>query len=85
METTREPLDIGKLNLVQWKIVDPPTSCSGIIAFVWRSFKNGGGVKFWGYGGTNAEPLRTGFCSFVQCRILLNCWSPCLSLLTCPS
>jgi hypothetical protein len=32
--------------------------------FVWRSFKNGDGAKFWGYVGINAEQLCVEFCNF---------------------
>jgi hypothetical protein len=43
-----------------------------IILFDTVFIKYGDGAKFWGYVGTNAEPLRIEFCNFVQCHIFVN-------------
>jgi hypothetical protein len=67
METTHEPLHLDKLSLVQWKIMNIPTSFIWIIFFHAAS-EYGNGSKFWGYVGTNAEPFCVQFCNFVQCH-----------------
>jgi hypothetical protein len=57
METTHEPLLLDKLSLVQWKIMGISASRVWIIVFFDEALKCGDGAKFWGYVGTNAEPL----------------------------
>jgi hypothetical protein len=37
-----------------------------------KAFKHGDGAKFWGYIGTNVEPLSLELCNFVQRRTLVN-------------
>jgi hypothetical protein len=39
---------------------------------VWRIFKYDDGAKFWGYAGTNAEPLCVELCTLVQCKTFVN-------------
>jgi hypothetical protein len=54
METAHELLHVGKWSLVQWKIMEIPTSFIWIITFFGRDFEYGVGAEFWGYVGTNA-------------------------------
>jgi hypothetical protein len=65
--------------------MDMPTSFISIILFD-EDFKYGNGTKFWGYAGTNTEPLFVKFCNFVQCLALVNnltfCLSVCLPIIT---
>jgi hypothetical protein len=44
--TTHEPLHLGKLSFIQWKIVDIPTSFFWIIIFFNRPFEYGNGGIF---------------------------------------
>jgi len=71
METAHTPLYLDKWSLIQYKILDVPTSFMWIITLVPKAFKQGNFVKFWGYVGTNTETLRVDFCNFVQ-NFLLN-------------
>jgi hypothetical protein len=57
METTRETLHSDEWSLVQWNIMNIPTSFIWIIILFDEAFKYDEGVNFWGYVGTNAEPL----------------------------
>jgi hypothetical protein len=57
METTHEPLHLDKWGSIQWKIMDILISFIWNIMFFGTAFEYGGGSKFWGYVGTNAEPL----------------------------
>jgi hypothetical protein len=77
METTYEPLHLGKWSLLQLKIMDIPTSFIWPIALFHEVFKYGYGVKFWGYVVIAAEPLCIEFCSFVQCRISASYLTSC--------
>jgi hypothetical protein len=40
--------------------------------FFYEAFKYKDGAKFWGYAGTNVEPLCTEFCNFTKCHIFAN-------------
>jgi hypothetical protein len=64
LEITHEPLNLNKWIFVQWKIMEIPTSFTWIIIFLDGAFECGDGGKFWGYIGTNAEPLCVKFCNF---------------------
>jgi hypothetical protein len=44
-----------------------------IIVLFDKVFKNGDGLKFWGYVGTNVAPDCVEFCNFAPCRIFMNC------------
>jgi hypothetical protein len=77
IEVAHEPLYLDKLSLVQRKIMDIPTSFIWTIIFVGGAFKYGGGSKFWGYVGKNAEPLCVVSCNFVHCHAFLNDVSYC--------
>jgi hypothetical protein len=68
MQTTRELLHLGKLNLEHQKIMDIPTSFKWLVLFD-EAFKCGDGAKFWDYVGTNVEPLCMEFCKSVQCHV----------------
>jgi hypothetical protein len=46
-----------QMTFVQWKNMDIPTSFLRINTFIEKAFKYGDGANFWGYVGTNAEPL----------------------------
>jgi hypothetical protein len=65
METTHEQLHLllDKWSLVQWKIIDIPINCIWTIAY---------GAKFWGFVGTNAEPLCAELCNFMQFCIFIH-------------
>jgi hypothetical protein len=52
-----------------------PTSFIRTIIFFGGAFECGGGSKFWGYVGTNAEALCVEFCNFVHCHTFVNCLS----------
>jgi hypothetical protein len=52
--------------------MDIPISFIWIIILFDAVFKNGGGAKFWGCVGINAEQLCVEFCNFVQCHIFVN-------------
>jgi hypothetical protein len=71
METSHELL----LHLIKWSLVQimgiAITSVWIIILFD-NVYKYGNGAEFWGYVGTNAEPLSVKLCNFVQCHIFLN-------------
>jgi hypothetical protein len=58
--------------LVQQKFIDTPTSFILIIIFFDEALKYGDGETFWGYVGTNAEPLCVNFCNFVQCNSFVD-------------
>jgi hypothetical protein len=72
METTREPLNLDKRSLVQWKIMGIPTSSILIIISFDGAFEYGGGSKLWVYVGTKAEPLCVEFCNIVQWHTFVN-------------
>jgi hypothetical protein len=72
VETTNEPLHLGKWTLVQKEIMDIPTSFIWIVVLFDTVFKYGDGKKFWGYVVINAEQPCVEFCNFVQCHILVN-------------
>jgi hypothetical protein len=74
METTREPLNLDKRSLVQWKIMGIPTSTSFILIIISfdGAFEYGGGSKLWVYVGTKAEPLCVEFCNIVQWHTFVN-------------
>jgi hypothetical protein len=59
--------------------MNTPTSFIWIINLFDKAFKYGGGVKCWGYVGTNAEPLCVQLCNFVEYYILVNYLTFCLS------
>jgi hypothetical protein len=83
METTHEPLHLGKLILVQWNIMNISTS-SIWIYFDLMKHSNLEMVRNFGIVGKNAESLCVKFCDFVQydalCKLfnllLLNLWPP---------
>jgi hypothetical protein len=58
METAHELLHLDSWSFVLWEVMNIPTSFIWIIIFLDRAFEYGGSSKFWGYVGTNAEPLR---------------------------
>jgi hypothetical protein len=58
MEIIHEPLHLDKWGFVYRKI----------IFFEW-AFGYGGGLKFWGYVGTNSELFCAEFWNFVQCHV----------------
>jgi hypothetical protein len=64
MEITHEPLQLDKLRFVQWEIMDILTSFIWTIIFFHGAFEYGGGPKFWGYVGTDAELFCVEFCNF---------------------
>jgi len=65
-------LNFYRLCLVHLKIMDIPKSFIWMIILFDEAFKYGDGAKFWGYVGTNTEPLCVQFCNFVQCHIFVN-------------
>jgi hypothetical protein len=82
METTHELLPLKKESWhskSSWTYVQV---CIWTIILFGEAFKYGSDTKFWGYVGTNAEPLCVVFCSFVQCRVLVNFFK---FLSVCPS
>jgi len=46
-----------QMTFVQWKNMDIPTSFLRIKTCIEEAFKYGDGANFWGYVGTNTEPL----------------------------
>jgi hypothetical protein len=60
------------------KVMDITTSFIWIIALFDKAFNCADGVKFWGYVGTNAEPLCVEFSNFVQCHMAVNYLTFCL-------
>jgi hypothetical protein len=68
MDTVHEPLHLDKWSLVQWEIMDLPTSLIWIVILFDEIFKQGDGAKYWAYVETNSEPLCVEFCNFVQCH-----------------
>jgi hypothetical protein len=57
MERTNEPLYSEKRSSIQRKIMEISASFTWITTVSDAPFEYGGGSKFWGYVGTNAEPL----------------------------
>jgi hypothetical protein len=72
MAITHEPLNLGRGSSLQWSIMGLPTSFIWIVVSFDEVFEYGDSAKFWGYVGTNSEPLCVEFCSFVQCHIFVN-------------
>jgi hypothetical protein len=71
METTQELLNLDKRS--SFFTVDHhghAYKCYENYYFLWWSFKYNNGANFWGYVGTNTEPLCEEPCNFVQCHIL---------------
>jgi hypothetical protein len=68
LQTTHEPLHSDKWSFVQSTIMDIPTGFIWTIVFVGEAFEYCGGSKFWGYVGTNAEPLCIEFCNL--CHVI---------------
>jgi hypothetical protein len=54
------------------KTTDKPTSFISVVILFDEAFNYGDGDKFWGYGGTNAEPLCVEFCNTVWCLSSVN-------------
>jgi hypothetical protein len=53
-------------------VMDIPTRFIWIIILFDGAFKYGDDAKLSGYVGTNAEPLYSEFCHFVQSHVFLN-------------
>jgi hypothetical protein len=77
METTHDLLHLDKRSLVQWNIVDVPTSFIWIISFFDGAFEYGGGSTSWGYAGENAELPWVEICNFVQYHMFVSYLSCC--------
>jgi hypothetical protein len=50
--------------------MDNPTTFMSLLIFFDEASMYGDGAIFWGYVGTNAEPLCTKFCNFKQYHVL---------------